>query len=208
MLTPPTSLPAIDVVTEASPGARRRRIPMWAQVVLTVLIVAAVVWFLAVPQFSDAEASFAVLQQLSVPLVIAALLLEALSLLSFSVLTGAVLGWGRLRYTTLLRIDLSDLAVNHTTPGGGAVAGAVRFKLFVSEGIPARMAISAATMEIAISNLALALVFLVGVVRSDRVACVRILVAHSRWRSCLRRSSHQPGTEKSAEPHGLIVTAR
>ena len=93
-------------MTQPQPRARRPFIPVWARVVLTVLILVQAVWFLVVPQFSDAEASFAALGRLSLLLVIAALLLEIFSLLSFSALTGVVLGWGRLRYSTLIRIGI------------------------------------------------------------------------------------------------------
>lgn len=146
------------------PRSSPPRIPTWVRVVLAAVIVAAAVWFLIIPQFADAEASLAAIEEISVPLVLAAFALQALSLMSYSALTGVVLGWRRLRYRTLLRIDLSDLAINHTVPGGGAVAGVARFRLFVSEGIPARSAIAAATVQISISNLALASVFLVGMV--------------------------------------------
>lgn len=130
-----------------------------------VAAVAAAIWFLVLPQFSDLEASFTAVEDLSVPLVAASFLLQVLSL-CYSALTGIVLGWGRLRYGTLLRIDLSDLAVNHTAPGGGTVAGAARFRLFVTERIPSREALAAATVQVSISNLALAVVFLLGVVLS------------------------------------------
>lgn len=145
------------------PHASRRHLPAWARGVIAALIVGASIWFLVVPQFSNVEESFAAIKRLSVPLVVAAFVLEILSLLSYSALTGVVIGWRRLRYRTLMRIDLADLAVNHTAPGGGAVAGAVRFRLFVAEGISEGDAAVAATVQISISNLALALLFLIGV---------------------------------------------
>lgn len=154
--------------TEPPPLRRppRHRIPPWLRIVLTVIAVGAAVWFLVIPQLSDAEASFAAIENLAPPLVVASFLLQVLSLLSNSALTGVVLGRQRLPYRTLLRIDLSDLAVNHTAPGGGTVAGAARFRLFVLEHVPPREAVAAATVQISISNLALAVVFLLGVVLS------------------------------------------
>jgi uncharacterized protein (TIRG00374 family) len=150
----------------APPHASRRRLPAWLRYVLAAVIVGASIWFLVVPQFSDVEESFAALDHLSVPLVVAAFVLEILSLLSYSALTGVMLGWGRIRYRTLVRIDLADLAVNHTAPGGGAVAGAVRFRLFRDQGISEGDAAVAATVEIILSNLALVVLFLVGVALS------------------------------------------
>ena len=153
----------VDETDMTRPHASRRRLPAWLRYVLAAVIVGASIWFLVVPQFSNVEESFAAIENLSVPLVVAAFVLEILSLLSYSVLTGVVIGWRRLRYRTLIRIDLADLAVNHTAPGGGAVAGAVRFRLFRAQGISDGDAAVAATVEITISNLALVVLFLVGV---------------------------------------------
>ncbi len=61
---------------------------MWARILITVTVVAAVVWFLVIPQFSDAEASFAAIAQLWAPLVAASFLLQMASLASYSMLTG------------------------------------------------------------------------------------------------------------------------
>lgn len=145
-------------------GVERRthRVPSWARIAVTVLILVVAVWFFLTSQFSDAKASFAALENLSPWLVFAALALQILSVMSFSALTGTTLGWGRLPYGTLLRIDLADLAANHTLPGGGATSATVRFRLFAAERIPVSQAISAATVEVGVSNLALILIFAVG----------------------------------------------
>lgn len=144
----------------------RHRFPLWLRVSLTVVVLAAAVWFLVRPQFADMESSLEAMESISIPLILIAFGLQAASIAAYSALTGLVLGWGRLRYSTLLRIDLTDLAINHTTPGGGAVAGAARYGLLVGEGIGPESAIAAATVEVGISNLALVVVFLSGVTLS------------------------------------------
>ncbi len=138
------------------------RVPFWARIVVTVLILGVAVWFFLTSQFGDVKASFSALENLSPWLVFAALALQILSLMSFSALTGTTLGWGRLPYGTLLRIDLADLAVNHTLPGGGATSATVRFRLLAAEGIPVSQAVGAATVEVGVSNLALILMFALG----------------------------------------------
>lgn len=145
---------------------RRRRFPTCARGAVAILISAAAIWFLVIPQFTDAEASFVAIRTVSIPLVLAAVAFQVLSLLSSSVLTGLVLGWGRVRFTTLIRIDLSDLTVNHITPAGAAVAGAVHFRLLMAEGLGAREAISAVAVQVSLANLALTAVFLRGAVLS------------------------------------------
>lgn len=149
-----------------SRGLARCHLSRWVRILLALLIVMATIWFLVISRFSDVDASYAAIQRLPPTLVVVAGLLQLLSLLCYSEPTAAVLGRSRPRYGTLLQIDLSDLTVNHTVPGGGTVAGAVRFRLFVSEDIPAAEALSAATVQISISNLALALLFVSGIALS------------------------------------------
>lgn len=156
----------VMATAERATGVGHRRVPTWVRVAIAIVISSAAIWFLVIPQFTDAEASFAAIRTVSIPLVLAAVAFQVLSLLSNSVLTGLVLGWGRVRFATLIRIDLSDLAVNHITPAGAAVAGAVHFRLLVAEGLAAREAISAVTVQVSLSNLALTLVFLLGALLS------------------------------------------
>jgi uncharacterized protein (TIRG00374 family) len=140
----------------------RRIVPTWVRVVVTLVVLAATVWFLVIPQFSDAAGSFAAIQHISPWPVAAAALLESISLLSFSGLSRTILGKHRLPYFTSLRIDLATLAANFSLPGGGTTASAVRFGLLRAEKVPARVAISAATVEVVVENIALFLVFAVG----------------------------------------------
>lgn len=142
----------------------RRRLPTWGRVALALAILGGTVWFLIVPQRKDAQDSLTAMARLSALPVIAAFGLELLSLFSYSGLSATVLGRGRLPYRTLLGIDMADLAVNHTAPGGGTTAGAVRIRLLMSEGVTAREALVAATLQISISNLVLVALFVLGLV--------------------------------------------
>jgi uncharacterized protein (TIRG00374 family) len=145
---------------------KRRLIPLWLRIAVTVVVVAATVWFLVIPQFGDAEESFSALNALSPWLLSLAFLFEGMSLLSFSALSRTILGKHRLPYWTSLRIDLADLAANFTLPGGGATASALRYRLLRLERVKPRIAISAATVEVTVENLALFFVFAVGIALS------------------------------------------
>lgn len=145
-------------------GLPTHRVPLWLRIVLTVAVLVPVLWFFVIPQFSDAEESFEAVKDVSPWLIAGALLLQVLSLVSYSSLSGTVLGWGKLRFRTLLRIDLSDLALNHTLPGGGATAAVARFRFLTAEGIPPKRALSVAAVQVAISNVALTMVFGAGIV--------------------------------------------
>ena len=129
---------------------------------VAIVTVALVVWLVILPQFGDVRADLARLGTVPPVMVGLAAAAETLSLLTFSVLSRAVLGEERLPYRSLLAIDLADLAANHTLPGGGATAAAMRYHLVHAEGVSSRRALGMATVETAISNAALAMVFAVG----------------------------------------------
>jgi uncharacterized protein (TIRG00374 family) len=134
--------------------------------VASLLVVACTVWFVVVPQFTAARGALHSLEQVAVPLVVAALLLEVASLLSYSALTAVVLGEPRPRYLTLLRIDLTDLGVNHVVPGGGTTSGALRMRFFGRLGIPLADGFATATVEILGSNIVLGGIFATGIALS------------------------------------------
>ena len=137
---------------------------MWVRLLLAVL--AASVWFVVIPQLGSASTALKSLQAPPILVLILACVLEAGSNAAYSGLTARIMGRNRLTYFTALRIDATDLGVNHVVPGGGATASAVRFRLFVRAGIPVSDALSGATVEITLSNLALGLLFGVGLTTS------------------------------------------
>jgi uncharacterized protein (TIRG00374 family) len=142
---------------------RRQRLVAAGRIVLAIAVVVLVTWLVLVPQFGDVTAGLSRFASLAPALVVAAAVAEVLSLLSFSVLSRAILG-RELPFHRLLTIDMADLAVNHTLPGGGATAAAVRYRLIRSEGVSPRRALGLATLETAVSNVFLATVFAVGAV--------------------------------------------
>lgn len=94
---------------------------------VTVPVAALIValWLVVVPQFTAAGETPESLQRVSLPLALAAVVLELLSLAAYSVLSASILCPERRGSFTVLRIDLSGLGVNHDVPGGGATAASV-----------------------------------------------------------------------------------
>jgi len=144
----------------------RVHIPRWLSVSVSVLILALTIWFVVIPQFGDAKGAVKSLGSVALPLLVLAVILELASLMSYSALTQLVLARRKPSYATLLRIDLTDLGVNHVVPGGGVTSGALRLRLFKLVGIPAARGFTTATLEITGSNLVLGAIFAVGIVFS------------------------------------------
>ncbi|PXA65515.1 hypothetical protein CVS29_09730 [Arthrobacter psychrochitiniphilus] len=101
------------------PAVVHGRIPRWLLVTASVIIHGASVWWIILPQYSNAVPTLGSLEQLSVYLVLLAVGLELASFLAYSALSASVLGAGRPSYFTLLRIDSSDVGVSHVVPGAG-----------------------------------------------------------------------------------------
>ncbi len=141
---------------------RRRHLPGWTQFVLAaagLAVTAFIVW----PQLPEGHRALDVVRRLSVPLAGCGFLLEAASLAVNSMTTRLLVGPGRLPYSTLIRIDLTALGLNHAVPAGAATSAAVRVRLQIAAGLPARDAVAAATVEATAADLVLGGVFLLGV---------------------------------------------
>lgn len=145
---------------------RRFKFPKWLRMAMLGIFLALIIWYVVVPQYGQASKAFESFNHISIPLVVLAALMEVASLLSYSVLTATALDRKDPTYFTLLRIDLTDLGVNHVVPGGGLAAGTVRYRLLKRAGVPASEAVIVATIEIVFSNLILGLIFAVGILLS------------------------------------------
>ena len=150
-------------VRRLTSGRVGRLIARSAAVVILVLLVA----FVVVPQYSDAQRALQSVGELS-PLPFAlGLGLELASLAAFGALTRVALDpTTRPRYPTVLRIDLTGIAVTNAVPGGGATALAVRYGLLTRARVPAAAVAGALAVETVVSNLLLGAVFAAGLVLS------------------------------------------
>lgn len=147
-------------------GRRLVHPPAWLRITVPAVVSAVLVWRVVVPQYSAAADALRSLESVSLVLVGSAVVLEVASLLVNTLVTATVLGHRRPRYTTLLRIDLTNLGVSHVAPGGAVVAAAVRYRLLVRAGVPQQEALTAAAIQATGSNVVLGAVFAVGLVLS------------------------------------------
>ncbi len=139
---------------------RRSRLVRWTAAAVVALLIFE---YVVLPQLVGSDNVLRALAGLSPVLIGAAFCLEAVSLCCYSALTREVLpGARRPRWFTLLRIDLSDLAVNHTVPGGGTTSAAVRYSLLTRAGVLPQDALSAAMVQVVGANLVLGALFAAG----------------------------------------------
>lgn len=100
------------------------------------------------------------------PIVLAiALALEVASVVSYSVITAILLpARPRLRFATVLAIDVTGMGFSHAVPGGGASAAALRVRLWTRRGLRAADAVSTGAVEYAATVIWLIAMLLVGIV--------------------------------------------
>jgi hypothetical protein len=119
--------------TEIAPRRRRvRRQVKWGLYAVGVFLI---LEYLILPQLAGARKSANLLGRINFAYVIAGVVLEAASLVSYSQLTHTVLHHVGPRRTRLLQINLSSLSVSHIMPGGTAPGTAVAFRLLTRAGV-------------------------------------------------------------------------
>jgi hypothetical protein len=99
------------------------------------LLVAFVVIYFVLPQIAGARRSAHLLAGVNLWLIVLGVALESCSILSYANLTRTMIHGTPPPYLTLLRINLSTLAVSHVVPGGAAVGGALGFRLLTRFGL-------------------------------------------------------------------------
>ena len=101
-----------------------------------VLVLLLVVEYLVVPELVGASKNLYLLGQVNAAWLAAGLVLEAVSLFCYAVLTKVLLPPGdKPSLSRLFRIDLSAAAVAHVIPAGTVGTAALGFRLFTAEGI-------------------------------------------------------------------------
>ena len=100
------------------------------------LLVAFVVIHFVLPQVPKVRDAVPLLGSIDVRLVLLAVAFEAASICSYTKLTASLIPRGQQpRFFTLLRIQLSTLAISHVVPGGSAAGGALGFRLLTKSGL-------------------------------------------------------------------------
>ncbi len=103
---------------------------------LMVLVIFLVVEYLVLPQIAGVRKSLSLLSSVNLTFVVAGLLLEAGAITAYAQLTRAVLPRGvTTSFYTLLRIDLTTLAVSHILPGGSAAGSGLGYRLITEAGV-------------------------------------------------------------------------
>jgi hypothetical protein len=133
-----------DGLNSSTPARRQRGWRGWLPLLVKPLrrgvvlfIIVLVVEYLVVPELTGARKDLYLLNRVNGYWMAAGVVLEALSLLCYGLLTRALLRpEGRPSLFTLFRIDLAAAAVAHVIPAGTLGSAGIGYKLFTAEGIP------------------------------------------------------------------------
>ena len=119
------------------------------------------------PQLAGLGEAVRLLARVKLGWVLLAVGLELASLLAYTQLTRSVLPGGhRLGWFTLLRVQLSTLAVSRLVPGGSAAGGALGYRLLTRSGVPGTDAAFALATQAMGSAVVLNVLLLTGLVVS------------------------------------------
>lgn len=101
-----------------------------------VLIGAAVLHFLVLPQIGGTRKALGLVAGMNRAVVVTAVVLEAGSLVAYAQLSRVLVASStRPSLWTAVRVVLSSLAVNHLVPGGAAAGGALQYQLLTRRGV-------------------------------------------------------------------------
>jgi uncharacterized protein (TIRG00374 family) len=105
---------------------------------VTIFLVLLVIEYLVIPKFAIADKNLHLLTHLNIIWLCAAILLEALALFTYALLTRRLLPEGSPGLGTLFRIDLATTAVAHVVPGGSAGSAGLGYRLLTERGVLGR----------------------------------------------------------------------
>jgi uncharacterized protein (TIRG00374 family) len=115
---------------------RRRWLPTPVRRIGKLLLLALIVEYLVLPQINGARNTIHKLSQVNGWYLLIGLALEAASIFAYTELTRAILPpKGAPSRLTLLRIQLSTLAVSHVVPGGSAAGTSLGYRLLTQAGV-------------------------------------------------------------------------
>jgi uncharacterized protein (TIRG00374 family) len=108
--------------------------PLRRGVILIAL--ALIVEYLVIPELVAAHRDLYLLARINPSWLIAGIVLEAVSLFCYALLTRALLPPGGPGLYTLFRIDMAAAAVAHVIPAGTVGSAGIGYQLFTAEGVP------------------------------------------------------------------------
>jgi uncharacterized protein (TIRG00374 family) len=102
--------------------------------VLRLLVMLAIINYLVIPQLTRVD--FRLLLKVNLWLVLLGTLLQVGKLVTYTIMTRAVVPLGRTPdFWTLFRVQLSSYAVSHVVPGGTAAGGVLAYRLLTTAGM-------------------------------------------------------------------------
>ena len=105
----------------------------WAVAVVLVLFI---LEYLLLPDVANARKSLSLLGSVNVAGLLVGVALEAVSLGAYAELTHTVLSPESPRRSTIVRINMSSMALSHVVPGGTAPGTALGYRLLTADGVP------------------------------------------------------------------------
>jgi non-canonical purine NTP pyrophosphatase (RdgB/HAM1 family) len=134
--------PNADGGVDLTSPARRKRSgirgilpkPVWQ--VGRLLIVALLIEYLVVPQLAGPRKVIHLISEVNPLLLLAGVGLEAAAILAYGRLTASILPpASRVKFSTIVRIEMTTLSVSHCTPGGSAAGTALGYRLMTQSGV-------------------------------------------------------------------------
>ena len=125
--------PPEELTVEVAP--KKRWIRPEIRYTLSAVILLFVVEYLLVPEIVRARHNLHILADANYPLLAFAIVLEVGALLAYTELSRTVFAPDPPKHWTMLRINMSGLAVSHVVPGGTAAGGALGYRLLSEQGV-------------------------------------------------------------------------
>lgn len=125
-----------DEQPAAPTDGRRRWLRPEVRYTISAVVLLFIFEYLLLPEIASARKNVKVLGQVNVWLLIVAILLEVGALMAYAELSRTVFAPDSPRRWTMLRINMSSLAVSHVVPGGTAAGGALGYRLLTAQGVP------------------------------------------------------------------------
>ncbi len=139
---PPEPAPTPGVAAK-----RKRWLPPQVRWTLTAVVLAFVIELFLLPAVAKALKTIHTLEKVNVWLLILAVLLEIASLSAYAELTRSVLSPDPPRRFTVMRIDMSSMAVSHVMPVSAAAGPAVAYRLLLDNDVTGSTAAFALTTQ-------------------------------------------------------------
>jgi hypothetical protein len=117
------------------PKPRRRFVRPWLRNSVAIFLALLVVEYLVVPELVGASKNLSLLSKLNVLWLIAAVGLEAGSVVAYSLLTRTLLLGEKPSLSRLVRMELATTAIAHVVPGGAAGGAGLGYQLLTADGV-------------------------------------------------------------------------